>query len=421
MNRLTNSNLVVPFGPETPLIETLLAEVAIRIELPPSQHQLAVERYEAVRNHVERNGSPLEGRVTLFYPQGSMAIGATIRSWRRSDGYDIDIVAEVEMPPGMSPARVFELLFEAINGEPGSRYHGKVERQTRCVTVHYADGMHLDVTPACLVDAWEPRRSDIFHANPEKPPSEHRRVPMNAFAFVEWFKENTPIAYSFADTYGQKARKHDSLLQQRAAEALPVPKHPVISGNKSASVVALQLLKRYRNMRYARRQGRLPPSVMLSKLAAEVEVSGRSLIEALNAISAHVLATLEAAERAGKLVDVCNPCCADDRFTDRWPEDRAAQQLFITDFRLFRQHLAELMSGEHDLEGLRNLFAQMFGEGPSRSAIEDHYEEIAAGIRSNHRSFAPSGAVVLGAPAIIKPTSVVAKPHTFYGSRWRGR
>lgn len=421
MNRLTSSNLVVPFGPEAPLAETLLADVAIRVELPPSQHQLAVERYEAVRNHIERNDSPLRDRVTLFYPQGSMAIGATIRSWRRSDGYDIDIVAEVDVAPGTPPARVLDLLFEAINGEPGSRYHGMVERQTRCVTLHYADGMHLDVTPACLVDAWDPRRSDIFHANPDKPASEHRRVPMNAHAFVEWFKENTPIAYSFADAYGQKARNRDPALQERAADALPVPEHPVITGNKSASVVALQLLKRNRNIRYARRSGRMPPSVMLSKLAAEVEVSGRSLVEALDAISRHVLATLEAAERAGRVVDVCNPRCADDRFTDRWPENRAAQQLFIDDMQLFRMQLTEVAKDDLALEDLQRLLGEMFGDEPSRKVIEAHYAELAAGIRSNRRGHAASGAVTLGAPAIVRSSDVAAKPHTFYGSRWGHR
>ena len=418
MSSLDRSYLVVPLGPEAPLVERLLADVAIRVELPPSQHRMAVERYEAVHNHIDRVGSLLEGRLTLFYPQGSMAIGATIRSWRRSEGYDIDIVVEIDVPPGTPPARVLDILFKAISGEPGSRYHGMVERQTRCVTVHYADGMHLDVTPACLVDEWDPRRSDIFHANPEKPAAEHRRVPMNAYAFVEWFKAITPEAMSFADAYGQRARNRDPVFQEYAAEALPVPEHPVITGNKSASVVALQLVKRNRNLRYLRRSGRIPPSVMLSKLAAEVKVSGRSLVEALDAISRHVLATLEAAERAGRLVDVCNPRCDADCFTDRWPENRAAQQLYMEDLRLFRRDLAEVVGGDLDLEGMQRLLGKMFGDEPSRKVIEGHYEELAGGIRNNRRGHAATGAVIVGAPAIVRQSGVVAKPHTFYGSRW---
>jgi hypothetical protein len=100
MNNL-NGNLL---GSSAPIGEILLAETAIRVELPASLHRLAVERYEALRNYVDRKASPLGGRVRIFYPQGSMAIRATIRSRKREDGFDIDIVAELILPLGTAPA-----------------------------------------------------------------------------------------------------------------------------------------------------------------------------------------------------------------------------------------------------------------------------------------------------------------------------
>jgi len=93
-------------GPSTPLDEILLAETAVRIELPPSLHRLAVERYEALRKYIERDASPLAGRVRIFYPQGAMAIKATIRSRKREDGFDIDIVAELTPTIGHVGQRV---------------------------------------------------------------------------------------------------------------------------------------------------------------------------------------------------------------------------------------------------------------------------------------------------------------------------
>jgi hypothetical protein len=77
---MNNIRLETPLGPYAPAVEILLAGTAIRIELPPSLHCLAVERYEAVRGHAERQGSPLRDRIRIFYPQGSMAIRSTIRS-----------------------------------------------------------------------------------------------------------------------------------------------------------------------------------------------------------------------------------------------------------------------------------------------------------------------------------------------------
>jgi hypothetical protein len=245
-------NTDLPLGPSAPIGEILLAETAVRIELPPSLHRLAVQRYEALRKYIERDASPLAGRVRIFYPQGSMAIRATIRSRKREDGFDIDIVAELTLPPTMTPAAVLDLLFAAINGEVGSLYHGKVERNTRCVTVHYEDGMHLDITPSVLIDERDSRRSVIFHAKAGQPPATHRRLEMNSYAFVEWFNVRTAIDLSFVEAYAKRAFAFD---HRADAEVRPVPAHSSTDGGKSATVVAMQLLKRNRNLKYARRAG----------------------------------------------------------------------------------------------------------------------------------------------------------------------
>src|ERR1700724_2076098 len=252
MNDLWN---VTPLGPTAPVGEILLAETAIRIELPPSLHQLAVDRYEAVRKHIERPDSPLRDRVTWFYPQGSMAIRATIKARRREDGFDIDIVAELILPPGLTPAQILDLLFEAINGPRGSMYHGMVERQTRCVTVFYADGMHLDITPSELLDERDPRLSHICHAKPEEPPEAHRRPIMNSWAFCDWFNARTPVNLIFEQAYAKRARTLDEMIIAKDADVKPVPAHSTLERGKSTTVVALQLLKRNRNVRYFPRKG----------------------------------------------------------------------------------------------------------------------------------------------------------------------
>jgi hypothetical protein len=213
-----NSN--PPLGPSTPIGEILLAETAVRIELPPSLHRLAVERYEALRKYIERDASPLAGRVRIFYPQGSMAIKATIRSRKREDGFDIDIVAELILASTTSPAVVLDLLFTALNGEKGSLYHGKVECNTRCVTVDYADGMHLDITPSILINERDPRRSMIFHAKAEQPEATHRRLEMNSHAFVEWFNARAPVDLSFVEAYAKKAYAFDHRSIRADAEVV---------------------------------------------------------------------------------------------------------------------------------------------------------------------------------------------------------
>lgn len=418
MNKLVPD---VPLGATAPLSEILLAETAIRIELPPSWHRLAVDRYGAIRKHVEREGSPLRDRVALFYPQGSMAIGATIRSRRQETDYDIDIVAELLLPWDTPSCQVLDLLFEAINGPPGSRYHGKVARQTRCVTVYYEDGMHLDVTPSRLLDPADPRISHIFHANPDLPKDSHHRLVMNSHGFARWFNERTPIDIQFSEAYKGRAlarERERGLVVLAEAEAEPVPDHSTRNGGKSAIVVGLQLIKRNRNLRYVGNQcDRMPPSVFLSSMAGEVAVSDLNISQALEIISRQTLGCLKAEHAAGRLIQTENPVCSADLLTDRWPEDSNAQKCYIDHLHHFRTQLHQFVT-EGDLENKKSLLAEMFGEELATTVVDQYASEMGRSVASGNRSVDASGRIVPGTTALAAANSSSARnarPHTFYG------
>ncbi|MFQ3454724.1 nucleotidyltransferase [Bradyrhizobium sp. UFLA01-814] len=412
-----------PLGPTAPVGEILLAETAVRIELPLSLHKLAVDRFGAVSKHAERPDSPLHNKVTWFYPQGSMAIRATIKSHRRDGGFDIDIVAELLLPRNLPPAQALDLLFEAINGLPGSFYRGMVERQTRCVTVRYADGMHLDITPSELLNEHDPRQSHIFHAKPDEPATRHRRLVMNSWAFCDWFNANTPADLLFREAYGKRAMTFDRQRLVADADVKPVPGHSSTEAGKSASVVGLQLLKRNRNIRYGARKGqRMPPSVMMASFAGHTAVPSSSISGSLDAISGAMLEALEYADRNGVLVDVRNPTCEEDRFTDRWPENAPAQRMYIEDLKLFRRQLAAIMSDQLALDQKRDLLVAMFGEGPAQSAVNEYAATMGRAVATGNRTVAASGKVIpivaVAAPAISRPAAAQPRGHTFYGNRW---
>jgi hypothetical protein len=65
-----------------------------------------------------------------------MAVGATIASRLRTDEYDIDVIAELALPPETPAEVVLNLLFHSVRGDRGSRFYDLVERRTRCVTIH---------------------------------------------------------------------------------------------------------------------------------------------------------------------------------------------------------------------------------------------------------------------------------------------
>ncbi len=165
--------------PLTDPLDILLADVAIRIQLSATDYNTVVQRYETINRWIERDASPLKDRVQLFYPQGSMAIGAAIASRLTTDEFDLDIVAQLDLPEHSNPKYVLDLLYTAINGFPGSRYYGKTRRNTRCVTVQYHDRVHPDVTPMVRRPLTNDRESWIFHHRPEDPAERPQRLVAN--------------------------------------------------------------------------------------------------------------------------------------------------------------------------------------------------------------------------------------------------
>lgn len=396
--------------------ERLLASTAIKIELPPSQHALMVQRKAAIEKHLEREGSPLKGLIRLFYQQGSVAIGATIKAKSRSEGFDIDIIVELVVS-GLAPGQVLDLLYAAMRGEKGSRYYDCTERQTRCVTVHYGDGMHIDLSPSVLIDEWDPRRSFIFHSKPEEPRSNDRAILMNTYAFAEDYNERCPVDKAFAEEYGRRVLASDQQLRLAAdAESEPVPQHSTVVGGKSAVTVALQLIKRNRNLRWLPRKRRMPASVMLSCLALEVAQPGRSIGENLEVIAAHILNRLLEAKVHGKLIYVENPRCAGDCFTDRWPENGKDQDLLIEDMRLLLRQLGILFDENLSLKERTKALEEMFGESVAQQVIKDFGDEMGSAIQSGrHLIGAAGGVVCMPTPVRSRPA---ARPNTFYGTSW---
>ena len=318
-----NQKLPTETGLDNPL-DMLLADLAIRIQLSETAHRRAVERYEAIQRWIERDGSPLAGLVELFYPQGSMAIGAAIASKVTGDEYDLDVVVQVKVPAGWSPKDVLDALYVAIRGDPGSRYYRMVERRTRCVTVSYAD-MHLDLTPLERRVYTPEREGEIFH-HKEGTGGPMRRFIANPYGFAQWFSERAADRSGFGEAYAARARAYE-LAVVEAAEADPVPEQEPLM-MKSTAVIALQLAKRWRNVQYEQRAGRKPPSVMMSKFAGDGAGQTTGLADELLHQAVLMRDRFQASAAAGVRIHVVNPVCERDVLTDRWPENDRDESVF---------------------------------------------------------------------------------------------
>ena len=389
-------------------LDRLYADIAIRIQLSATAHGKAVQRYEAIADWVERDDSPLNGLIQRFYPQGSMAIGAAIASGVTDDDFDLDMVLQA-ICERLTPKEVLDLLFQAINGKPDSPYYGRARRRSRCVTVEYS-GMHIDVTPAERLRATPERQSHIFHHRTPGEPGQ--RIIANPFGFAEWFNGKVPDS-GFAEQYASLARAYEASLLVKAADPDPVPP-PEPAARKSLAVVALQLLKRWRNVQYHRRGGRKPPSIVMARLVADAAGQTTTLSDEMLHQATSMRAVFERSHQAAQCIEVANPVCPADVLTDRWPGNIEQQAVFVKDLDQLIARLKQL--DDCALDEMKRIMVELFGEGPTAKSFEEFAKSIAHPIkRGKGRHQRGTGRIVLPGAAA---TGIATPTHKFYGGKW---
>lgn len=372
-------------------LEAALMDIARALQLTPTQHRQAEQHYTGLARHVEHSSSALKDRVPDIYPSGSFAIHAAVRSSIRRDQHDVDAVLELDVPATSDPEWVLDTLHAVIKGQRGSKYYDyKVERHSRCVTVTYPDGVTVDLMPVVPVPRAPARVAALFHHKPEG--DERYTKEVNPKGFAHHFNDHVAISSVFArrfdnrrrliegKTYGE-ALASDGLLNPaeiiaERADPAPMPTYLRLD-QKSPRVVALQLLKRFRDKRYRKLDGRKdlrkPPSVVMAAMALDAGPISDSLYEELVGIATHMRTEIILENRVGRRLRVFNPSHPPDEFTDRWPEDLAAQRLWAGDLKHLVDKLDELRRIGFDPVGAKTILTDLFGETAAQRAIEEHY------------------------------------------------
>ncbi|NNC38730.1 MAG: nucleotidyltransferase [Hyphomonadaceae bacterium] len=400
--------------------DELLADVSIRIQLPPSMYEQAIRRYETVADYLERDDSPLKDNVSDIYTQGSIAIGATIRSVskRGDDIYDVDLISELDSSLGDTPDDFLDILYKAVKGKEGSRYYTNTVRQTRCVTIEYAD-MHIDITPMIRTSTQHhmiERAGKISHANPDEL-SGQKFVENNSFGLSKHINERIPETTKFSKMYSERLMKFDrtEILLEKA-DIQPAPDQQEIA-EKSITVVALQLIKRRMQILWAdkaRQAFRKPPSVILSLLSAENALGSHSLLDE----TVHLCETIASKFNSDSKVEVINPEYREDILTDRWPESHRISK----DQRMLANDLYDLarrlkVISEMSLSQKRAELGELFGEELAKQAYDSFYKRNYMDTKQDSRNVIPkTGAIALAGASVSAKSSIVKpKPTTSWG------
>jgi hypothetical protein len=328
-------------------------------------------------------------------------------------------MADLACRADVDPEDVLATLDDAIRGKPGSRYHSKTDRKTRCSTVNY-DGMHLDVTPTVRLMGTIEKTGLIFHSKPEDPKEPKMSLVANPHGFAQWFIARTPPDQDFGGFFERRSLDYERerVLILKRADAGPVPEH-CPAYQKSRALIALQLIKRWRNLAYDKRHKnrRLPPSILLAFYVASHANNTTSLSEELSFQIESILAMVQGAYNHGKNVFARKPMCRDDILTDRWPEDPSDQAVFIHELSDFTANLHRLR-GDISLPEMQRILEDLFGEKPARSAVTDHVQRVGKDVGSTGSRFMRGKAAIPAAIAggAAAPSNAGSAPsHRFFG------
>ena len=414
----SNSQDIDPF--DNPL-DRILAEIAFSLQLPPTQYRKAVERYEAVRKYLEETSDLFKDQVEHFYPQGSMSIDATISTKGTDDEYDLDIIAQLGGSfRHMTPLDILKALEKALKGYRDL----KVVRQSRCVTLYYSDGMHLDISPSIRELETPDRQSHICHAKGPAESADDHMVPMNAKAFGLWYRARTPLEQRVADSFAKRWEDYDPLSICADAEVDDVPE-PMAFVVKNTATLALQLHKRFRNIQYVDITGRMPPSILLSYCAGTTARSNTPLAEMVIRMARFIISEIENASLYRRTINVCNPCHDQDVLTDRWPETVAQQNVYAGQLRGLVTGLEKVRTGRVVPTDMMEWLRGRFGKRVVTKAAERMAEQVGSAVKNSTQHYAPRGKLIVPTPAIVAaPAAAAAKgavasgrDHTFFGKK----
>ncbi len=395
----------------TDVIDILLTVIGGEIQLKPNKQKIAEERYGALADRIQNRGFSNLGYVAELYPQGSMAIGTTIERVSRRDEYDLDVVIQITPNVGIQDTSAKAFLDETYSsitgfkeeeakGQP-SRYADMVVRRTRCVTVQYADKMHIDFTPAVLHREHSiGKPSLIFHHKENTSANQGRVVPADPSGFCEWFagesKRTPEVGSIVAKAFAEKIYKHHIIADAKVEQ----PEAWSSIREKSLLQLVVMLAKYTRNKYYENHSetGDKIPSVLFTYLLTE-GVQGqnsnspfRVLVYAIRYCRAQAL------ERLNSLIQ--NPSWDRDVLNDRWPTRDGQQSSRSADnvrkFIRFCDFVIEKLQALQgkDQRAVQNILKELFGESVTSKACNLVFDRYTESIRSNSAAVSGAGAVV---------------------------
>lgn len=296
-------------------ISKLLIKTASILDIPDHVYEDATLKYEDVGNWLNADDSEILCYNPEIYVQGSFRLGTVVRPINKEDEYDIDLVCHLNIKKEQTTQKDLKAMV-------GTRLKKRndlskiLNSSRRCWTLEYPTEsnmphFHMDILPA--IPNIEQLPTGILLTDTELKLWQKS----NPRAYADWFHDRMKIIFQ---------NKKIALAKSLQTNVEEVPYWLV----KTPLQIAVQILKRHRDINFQNMQDIKPVSIIITTLAARAYDNQVDVYEALRDIAQKIINNWGkqnfVENRNGKWW-VANPVDGDENFADKWneyPERREA-------------------------------------------------------------------------------------------------
>ena len=371
-------------------IDRMYRKIAAEIEISEAQADKAKESYEAVGKFLNNNIKQYDVKI---FPQGSFRLGTVIKPISDKDEYDIDLVATIDNK-FTSAKELKNIVGDVLKGS--DRYSEKIEEGKRCWTIEYAESAnyHMDILPTMRSDTYF-RNKELIMTHKEDENSNYEFRQTNPEAYYDWFVKRMEE---------EKKKLTEEYAIRNKMEIVEVPEYKI----KTTLQIAIELLKRYRDIKFKETPDIKPISIILTTLMARIYTGKENVYELIEKFSKEYILYLEKDENGNVLIK--NPVNENENFADKWPNNPERKEAF---FRFMNELKEDLVSNRILLEGnmreQADCYKKLFGD----NMVNRVYENMANDTREERER----SNIYLkdNVNLTTEKTNINVRNHNFYG------
>jgi hypothetical protein len=372
-------------------LNILLKRVVDEIRITPSMLDKAESSYKAVGQWLI-DGIP-DATIT---PQGSINLGTTIKPVSDIDDYDIDLVCLLKKSQNYEAKTIKHKVGNRL--KENKRYLTKINEEgegKRCWKMQY-DEFHMDILPCVPQTEYiEPFSTEIRLTHKISSNVYEDRF-SNPYGYKKWFESRMKEILKI---------EKDAYAKKKNTRVEDVPTFRVCTPLQ----MAIQLLKRHRDICFEHDSDNSPISVIITTLAAKAYNGEENLYLAICNILNHMEEYIEI--RDG-IYWIANPVSEEENFADKWQIYPKRKDAFYGWLKKAKRDFITLPMNTAGIDSIASELEKILGEAPVKRAVKKYADDMYKA-RTNGELYV-SG-LTGGLTTKESSGSTLVKKHNFYG------